>query len=234
MRAWTSRTSAHPAWAVPVCCTRHRPGRVGGRPGCVPGAVQLALGADQVLGIAGITHPYAMACSNMGSGEASARRAPADPKWATAVVRALLDLDTVTGPSLFPKEVVSMTTTRQDMDAIRALQGLEDRRSSVRMRAALAVGTTPDPRFVDKLIERCAIEPDSFVRDMLTWALTRHPASMTLPELLGEVRSERAQARSQALHTLSKIGDRQAWWRSPGRCCPTPTTRWRGAPGGPR
>lgn len=67
MRAWTS-TSAHPAWAVPVCCTRHRPGRVGGRPGCVPGAVQLALGADQVLGIAGITHPYAMACSNMGSG----------------------------------------------------------------------------------------------------------------------------------------------------------------------
>jgi sirohydrochlorin ferrochelatase len=34
---------------------------------------------------------------------------------------------------------------------------------------------------------------------------------MTVPELLNEVRSERAQARSQALHTLSKIGDRQAW-----------------------
>lgn len=29
--------------------------------------------------------------------------------------------------------------------------------------------------------------------------------------MLREVRSERAQARSQALHTLSKIGDRQAW-----------------------
>ncbi|TXC92539.1 HEAT repeat domain-containing protein [Streptomyces sp. ISID311] len=104
-----------------------------------------------------------------------------------------------------------MTVTGQDTDAIRALQGLEDGRSSVRLRAALAVGTTPDPRFVDKLIERCAIEPEFFVRDMLTWALTRHPVSMTLPELLREVRSERAQARSQALHTLSKIGDRQAW-----------------------
>jgi len=104
-----------------------------------------------------------------------------------------------------------MTTTRQDTDAKRALQGLEDSSSSVRLQAALAVGTAPAPCFVDKLIERCAIEPEFFVRDMLTWALTRHPVSLTLPELLREVRSERAQARSQALHTLSKIGDRQAW-----------------------
>ncbi|MEW2612582.1 HEAT repeat domain-containing protein [Streptomyces sp. NPDC047880] len=104
-----------------------------------------------------------------------------------------------------------MTITRQDTDAIRVLQGLEDGRSSVRLRAALAGGTTPDPRFIDKLIERCAIEPEFFVRDMLTWALTRHPVSMTLPKLVREARSERAQARSQALHTLSKIGDRQAW-----------------------
>ncbi|OKK22887.1 hypothetical protein AMK16_00890 [Streptomyces sp. CB00455] len=104
-----------------------------------------------------------------------------------------------------------MTITRQDTDATGPLQGLEDGRSSVRLRAALAVGTTPDPRFVDKLVERCGIEPEFFVRDMLTWALTRHPVSVTLPALLREVRSERAQARSQALHTLSKIGDRRAW-----------------------
>ncbi|MGW4393045.1 HEAT repeat domain-containing protein [Streptomyces sp. NPDC004685] len=104
-----------------------------------------------------------------------------------------------------------MTMTRQDTDAIRALQGLEDSRSSVRLRAALAVGTAPDPRFVEKLVQRCAIEPEFFVRDMLTWALVRHPVSLTLPELLRELRSERAQARSQALHTLSKIGDRRAW-----------------------
>ncbi|MET8339204.1 HEAT repeat domain-containing protein [Streptosporangium canum] len=104
-----------------------------------------------------------------------------------------------------------MTMQKQDTDTIRALQGLEDSRSSVRLRAALELGTTPDPRFIDKLIERCAIEPEFYVRDMLTWALTRHSASMTIPKLLHEVRSERAQARSQALHTLSKIGDRQAW-----------------------
>lgn len=112
-----------------------------------------------------------------------------------------------------------MTITRQDTDtdadtdanAVRALRGLEDGRSSVRLRAALAAGTKPHPRFVDKLVERCAVEPEFFVRDMLTWALTRHPLSMTLPVLLREVGSERAQARSQALHTLSKIGDRRAW-----------------------
>ncbi|MFE6491627.1 HEAT repeat domain-containing protein [Streptomyces sp. NPDC057748] len=104
-----------------------------------------------------------------------------------------------------------MTVTGQDTDGARMLQGLEDVSSSVRLRAALAVGTAPDPRYVDTLVERCAIEPEFFVRDMLTWALTRHPVSMTLPALVRELRSERAQARSQALHTLSKIGDRQAW-----------------------
>ncbi|KAB1985822.1 HEAT repeat domain-containing protein [Streptomyces triticiradicis] len=108
-----------------------------------------------------------------------------------------------------------MTVTGQDtevdVDAVRILRGLEDGRSSVRLRAALAAGTTPGPRFVAGLVHRCAIEPEFFVRDMLTWALTRHPVSVTLPALLREVRSDRAQARSQALHTLSKIGDRRAW-----------------------
>ncbi|MFG2679704.1 HEAT repeat domain-containing protein [Streptomyces sp. NPDC048392] len=104
-----------------------------------------------------------------------------------------------------------MAMTGQDTDAVRAMRGLEDGRSSVRLRAALAVGTAPDPRFVGKLVERCATEPEFFVRDMLTWALTRHPVSVTLPLLVREVRSERPRARSQALHTLSKIGDRRAW-----------------------
>jgi HEAT repeat protein len=94
---------------------------------------------------------------------------------------------------------------------VRALQGLDNSSASVRLQAALAAGTAPDPRFVDELIQRCAVEPDFYVRDMLTWALTRHPASVTVPKLVDELRSERAQARSQALHTLSKIGDRRAW-----------------------
>ncbi|MFE9381946.1 HEAT repeat domain-containing protein [Streptomyces sp. NPDC007025] len=104
-----------------------------------------------------------------------------------------------------------MTTVGQDRDAVSVLRGLEDGRPSVRLRTALAAGAAPDPGFVDKLLEHCAIESEFFVRDMLTWALTRHPVSLTLPGLLREVRAERAQARSQALHTLSKIGDRQAW-----------------------
>ena len=90
-------------------------------------------------------------------------------------------------------------------------RGLADDDPSVRLRAALALGTTPDPRFVDALVDRCAVEPEFFVREMLTWALTRHPSSATVPRLIGELRSERAQARSPALHTLSKTGDRRAW-----------------------
>ncbi|OWA13365.1 hypothetical protein B9W62_01245 [Streptomyces sp. CS113] len=104
-----------------------------------------------------------------------------------------------------------MTMTRQDADPVRALRGLADGRASVRLRAALAVGSAPDPRYVDTLVERSAVEPEFFVRDMLTWALTRHPVSLTLARLVGEVDSGRPQARSQALHTLSKIGDRRAW-----------------------
>ncbi|MEV0972716.1 HEAT repeat domain-containing protein [Microtetraspora glauca] len=104
-----------------------------------------------------------------------------------------------------------MTMPKEDTNTMRALQGLENSSSSMRLQAALAVGTTPDPRFIDKLIERCTIEPDFYVREILTWALTRHSSSMTVPKLVDELGSERAQARSQALHTLSKIGDRQAW-----------------------
>ncbi|MFE2531051.1 HEAT repeat domain-containing protein [Streptomyces sp. NPDC059371] len=103
------------------------------------------------------------------------------------------------------------TTAAAAAAAVRMLRGLEDGSSSVRLRAALAVGSAPDPRFVPGLVQRCAVEPEFFVRDMLTWALIRHPVSTTLPALLAEVRSDRAQARSQALHTLSKIGDRRGW-----------------------
>ncbi|MGW4486821.1 HEAT repeat domain-containing protein [Amycolatopsis sp. NPDC004368] len=88
---------------------------------------------------------------------------------------------------------------------------LETGNSSRRLQAALAAGTAADPGLLGALIERCAVEPDFFVRDMLTWALTRLPAELTVPRLVEQLRSERAQARSQALHTLSKIGDGSGW-----------------------
>ena len=82
---------------------------------------------------------------------------------------------------------------------------------SVRLKAALAIGSNPEPGLLDLLVERCAIEPDFYVRDMLTWALIRLPSEITVPRLIAELGSERAQARSQALHTLSKINDARAW-----------------------
>ncbi|WP_033291994.1 HEAT repeat domain-containing protein [Amycolatopsis jejuensis] len=94
----------------------------------------------------------------------------------------------------------------------RLVEALAAADSSTRLQAALAVGTHPDdPGLVDVLVARCAIEPDFFVRDMLTWALIRFPTAITVPKVVAELQSEHAQARSQALHTLSKIGDRTVW-----------------------
>jgi HEAT repeat protein len=82
---------------------------------------------------------------------------------------------------------------------------------SVRLQAALTAGSMADPALLETLVERCAVEPDFFVRDMLSWALTRLSPQITLPRIRQELDSERPQARSQALHTLSKIGDRSTW-----------------------
>jgi HEAT repeat protein len=97
----------------------------------------------------------------------------------------------------------------QELGGLRAALASGD--PSVRLQAALAAGTHPDPSLVEHLIERCAVDPDFFVRDMLTWALTRLPADLTVPRLLDEVAGDRPQARSQALHTLSKVGDPRGW-----------------------
>jgi HEAT repeat protein len=88
---------------------------------------------------------------------------------------------------------------------------LEAPESSVRLRAALLAGTHPVGAYLEVLVGRCAVEPDFYVRDMLTWALTRQNATLTVDRLLVELGSRTPQARSQALHTLSKIGDRRVW-----------------------
>ena len=113
---------------------------------------------------------------------------------------------------------------------------LRDESSSARLQSALAAGTYPDPRFVAVLVDRSGIEPDFFVRDMLTWALTRHSPSDTVPRLLYEVGADLPQARSQALHTLSKIGDPRGWTAISPEVLRDPnddvaTTAWRTAAG---
>lgn len=102
-----------------------------------------------------------------------------------------------------------MTTESRNVDRLDLL--LRDASASTRMQAALTAGSRPDPRFIDILIDRCAVEPDFTVRDTLTWAITRHDSDQTVPRLLAEARSTNAQARSQALHTLSKVGAAAGW-----------------------
>ena len=79
---------------------------------------------------------------------------------------------------------------------------------SVRLKAALAAGTYPNPGQIEILISQCASESDFFVRDTLSWALMRHDQKSVVEQLKIELKSENPQARSQALHTLSKIGDK--------------------------
>lgn len=79
---------------------------------------------------------------------------------------------------------------------------------SVRLNAALMAGTYPQSNFIEILISQCATEPDFFVRDTLSWALMRQERKRVIELLIPELHSPINQARSQALHTLSKIGDK--------------------------
>ncbi len=130
--------------------------------------------------------------------------------------------------------MVSINPTNATPQNARVADALGAEDPSVRLQAALAVGSNPDPGFLDTLVERCAVEPDFFVRDMLSWALTRLPPKTTLPRIRRELASERPQARSQALHTLSKIGDKSAWaWITRDMLCDADAevarTAWRAA-----
>ena len=79
---------------------------------------------------------------------------------------------------------------------------------SVRLKAALAAGTYPEVEFIEVLISQCAIESDFFVRDTLSWALMRNDVAKVVERLKTELQSSNPQAMSQAIHTLSKIGDK--------------------------
>ena len=92
------------------------------------------------------------------------------------------------------------------MPTLRALLDSPDQ--SVRLKAALAAGTYPEDEFIEVLISQCAIEPDFFVRDTLSWALMRNDISKVVERLETELESTNNQAKSQAIHTLSKIGDK--------------------------
>ena len=86
---------------------------------------------------------------------------------------------------------------------------LESPNQSVRLKAALAAGTYPNLDHIEILIRQCSDESDFFVRDTLSWALMRQDRKSVVQRLIPELKSVNPQARSQALHTLSKIGDKE-------------------------
>ena len=92
------------------------------------------------------------------------------------------------------------------MPTLRSLLDSPDQ--SVRLKAALAAGTYPEEEFIEVLISQCAVETDFFVRDTLSWALMRNDVVQVVKRLETELQSSNLQAKSQAIHTLSKIGDK--------------------------
>ncbi|APT82315.1 HEAT repeat domain-containing protein [Corynebacterium ammoniagenes] len=81
--------------------------------------------------------------------------------------------------------------------------------SSLRLRRALAMGTNPQSGDLPLLIAQLGKEPDFFVRDMLTWAITRHPVTTSYPLLVRAL--DNPDGRSQVLHTLSKLAHPDTW-----------------------
>ncbi|QHC66069.1 HEAT repeat domain-containing protein [Rathayibacter sp. VKM Ac-2759] len=102
-----------------------------------------------------------------------------------------------------------MSDENRPSDRLRAALGAPD--ASSRLQAAMSAGTRPADEYAAVLVAQCAVETDFGVREMLTWALTRHDPAVTVELLLPELESESPQARSQSLHTLSKVGDPRAW-----------------------
>lgn len=81
---------------------------------------------------------------------------------------------------------------------------------STRLRAALEAGKDPQVGFLRPQIERCAVEDDFFVRETLTGHSPVSPFHCGA-RVARRIESPRNQARSQALHTLSKLTVPEAW-----------------------
>lgn len=100
------------------------------------------------------------------------------------------------------------TNTTNNANWLAAL-GSED--TALRLKAVMFAGQRPDAAQIEPLVALCRVEQDFYVRDTLTWALIMHDRDTVLDRVLEELASPIAQARAQALHTITKIGDRRAW-----------------------
>lgn len=73
---------------------------------------------------------------------------------------------------------------------ISAMDNFEHSNASIRLQAALAAGTAEDTTAIDILLYRSGVEEDFFVRDMITWALTRMPVDDVFTSLVADLDSE--------------------------------------------
>lgn len=101
-----------------------------------------------------------------------------------------------------------MTRTGRDPLA-EVLLGLKHPHESVRQGAAIGLGALVTPDLAGRVAETLWEEPDFFVRESLTWVLTRVPRA-ALPYALAALADERARVRLAAVHVLGKLGDRSA------------------------
>jgi len=103
-----------------------------------------------------------------------------------------------------------MSTSQPDNSAIPAnqlLEKLSDPERSVRNTAALAIGSQFEIGCANALVDALWAEPDFFVRETMTWAVTRLEEA-TRPAVLAASGPDRSsEVRVQALHVLSKFAN---------------------------
>lgn len=107
-------------------------------------------------------------------------------------------------------------TSAQSLHAQSLQRMLQQPDASARLRAALHAGTHPEAAFVEVLMRQCRVDDDFYVRDMLTWALTRQNRELVTSALRSELEAagggeSSVQGLSQALHTASKVADARLW-----------------------
>ncbi len=100
----------------------------------------------------------------------------------------------------------AQTGWREVLSAVEQTERLRHPEPHVRFRAALE---TTDGVPLAELVQQLVADPVSGVREALTWAIARH-GSEALPHLLPLLRHADPAVRTQAAHTLSKVGDRAA------------------------
>lgn len=118
----------------------------------------------------------------------------------TKILAAVHELWPEWAPDRLP-EIITLTGVCE-VDAV--LPALTHPDKNTRQRAAVALGTLADDAAGPALVARLRDEPDFFVRDTVTWAVTRlGETTRELVEALAE--SQDPVTTSQALHVLSKI-----------------------------